>query len=163
LKGSLKTAMHIRKLAFAILLVFLIAGAHGQQEQRSVLLSANEIKQVASLYPKKGPESIKGSWQPTQADIDSLEANLSQVSHLESNYRNPLIRIDHPEQYFRQYIGVLQSSQKRIFVNAFYEVESEPNWRNRLVIVSDGATCFWHALYDPITATFSGLEINSRA
>jgi hypothetical protein len=100
-------------------------------------------------------------------DIESLERNLSQVSNLRATNWNSEIHINHPEEYFRQYVAVLSAGKKLIFVNAFCEdiknSSPSPDWRNHLEIIADGGTCVWHALYDPFTGKFSGLEINGRA
>ncbi len=51
-------------------------------------------------------------WQPTSADIESAEASLPQISALKAeNWGSRNIRIDHPEQYFRQYIGVIRNGK----------------------------------------------------
>jgi hypothetical protein len=72
------------------------------------------------------------------------------------------IHIDHPERYFRQYEPVLRAGKKLLYLNAFCD-EPPPNyWRKRLVIVADGATCYWQAFYDPERKSFSLLAINSR-
>jgi hypothetical protein len=98
-----------------------------------------------------------GSWQPIDADIDGLEARLQMVRSLKYSGR----RIDHPEQYFRQYVGVVQKRKKLIYVNAFcHEV---PYWRQSLVITLDGGACYWQAFYDPITHAFLSLMINGVA
>jgi hypothetical protein len=36
------------------------------------------------------------------------------------------------------------------------------DWRDHLVVVSDGATCYWLALFGPTTKTFVTLKINAR-
>ena len=102
-----------------------------------------------------------GSWQPTEADIDSLEASLPMVRSLKAENSGRGVRIDHPEQYFRQYVGVVQKRKRLIYINAFcHEV---PYWRQSLVIVLDGGACYWQAFYDPITHAFLSLMINGVA
>jgi hypothetical protein len=73
------------------------------------------------------------------------------------------IHIEHPEQYFRQYIAVKVSGQNRIFVNSFCDETPPSDWHDKLYVVTDGATCFWQALYDPATKLFSNLRIDARA
>ncbi|MGD0681084.1 MAG: hypothetical protein ABR990_03445 [Terracidiphilus sp.] len=155
--------MRIRKLIIVNFIILFIASVQGQQEQRWVLLPASEVAAVANFYPLNGPEKIKGSWQPSKMDLESLDANIPQIAGMNIKGWPSIIHIDHPEVYFRQYVPVFQSGEKRIFVNAFCDVQDEPNWRSRLVIVSDGATCFWHTLYDPATKKFTILYINPRA
>jgi hypothetical protein len=71
--------------------------------------------------------------------------------------------IDQPDQYFRQYLAVVVNGKKTIFVNALCSIEAGEDWRKRLIVVSDGGKCYWNAVYDPITQTFSNLVINGRA
>lgn len=155
--------MRARKWVVASLLILLISSGRAQQEQRFVLLPASEAKRAAEVYASTGPAQIKGSWQPAKADIDGLESNLPHIAELTPMGWTAKIRIQHPDQYYRQYLGVLVGGKRRIFVNAFCEVDDLSDWRERLVVVDDGATCFWHALYDPSSGTFSNLEINPRA
>jgi hypothetical protein len=151
--------MWMRKLMIASLLFFLISDAQGQQ-QRFVLLPASEAKTVADFYPKKGPEKIDGAWEATKSDLDGLEANLSHISELRGRGRTTGGYIKDPGKYFRQYTAVLQAGQKRIFINAFCESKPAPVWHDRIYIIMDGGSCVWHALYDPATGKFSGLEMN---
>jgi hypothetical protein len=104
-----------------------------------------------------------GSWEPSTEDIDGLEANLVQVTALKITGWSSNIHIEYPERYFRQYIGVSHRKQHRIYVNAFCDDPPPPDWRTHLYVVIDGATCYWQALYDPVTKTFSNLTINARA
>jgi hypothetical protein len=125
----------------------------GEQEQRYVLLPASEAAQVGN----------QASWQPTKSDIEGLEANLRHISDLQARGWKPAQHIDHPEQYYRQYLALLATGNKRkIFVNAFCDISSSPDWRSRLVLTVDGGSCYWHVTYDPATMKFSGLEINGR-
>ena len=155
--------MATRNLIVAGLLIFLITGVHGQQEQRYVLLPASEASNLARMYPKKGPERIDGSWQPTQTQIETLEANLPHVSDLKSFGAPKGETIKHPEQYYRQYLAVIRAGQSLIYVNALCQKQDISDWRNHVAIVMDGGSCFWQAWYDPATEKFLNLYINGRA
>lgn len=154
--------MRRRKLKVAILLLFLIQGTPGQQVERSVLLPSHEAKAVARRYSEARSERITGSWDPTKAELDGLEASLSQIPEMKINGLDSRIHIDNPEQYYRQYVAVFVEGKKRIFVNAICDAELLSDWHHRLVIASGGAKCFWQALYDPATSQFSNLRINAR-
>jgi len=155
--------MQTRTLTVALLLITLIPNMPGQQQLRSVLLPAHEAKSVSNRYSRERSEKIKGSWHPTKADLDGLEANLSQISDLEIFGWGSKIHIDHPDQYFRQYVAVLVDGKRKVFVNAFCDEEPPSNWHDHLFLVADGATCYWQVLYDPLTQKFSNLRINARA
>lgn len=115
------------------------------------------------MYPKNGSEKVTGIWQPSRADIENLEINLPQIAELTPKGWPPVVRIEHPPKYYRQYIGVSQGGKRRIFVNAFLNIAYAQDWRNRLVVVRDGDIGFWHAMYDPASQKFSDFEINPHA
>jgi hypothetical protein len=151
------------KLIIASLLFLFIQNTMGQQEQRWVLLPSHEVQAVSNRYARERAEKYDGSWQPTKADLDGLEANLSQISALEIYGWENRIHIEHPEQYYRQYVAVMVSGKRMIFVNAFREEKPPSDWRERLHIVIDGANYYWQAIFDPTTQQFSNLRINARA
>lgn len=131
-----------------------------QQSERYVLLPNREAKSIPARRP--GEAFNKTDWKPTAADIAGLEGSLPQIRELKAEGWNSKVRIDHPEKYFRQYVAVSVSGANLIYVNAFCD-EPPPSWHHRVYIVADGATCYWQALYDPATKTFSRLTINARA
>ena len=129
----------------------------------SVLLPASETD-AFKLY-LGDPKVTVQSWQPSQADLDSLERNLPQISSLRENAPGPGRHIENPEKFFRQYLAIVQSGKKQIFVNAIcFDVGNYSiDWRHHLQFVYDGGACFWRAFYDPTTQKFSNLMINGRA
>lgn len=142
--------MQIQKLIF-IMLLMLVINAQAEQAIQFVVLPAHVAKGI----------SRQGTWKPTKADIEGVEANISQVSNLKAEGWSPAIHIDHPERYFRQYVPILRDKQKMVYVNAFCDAPAY--WRTQLVVVADGATCYWQALYNPATKKYSHLMINARA
>jgi hypothetical protein len=150
-----------RRVVLGAMLLLFGLGSHSQQQIKSVLLPASAAATVHKIRGGEGFAMI--GWVPAKEDIDSLETDLSEVAGLNAEGWSASIRIEHPEQYFRQYVGVVRSGQKLIYVNAFCETQLPLDWRDRLYVVDDGATCFWQALYDPSTRTFTHLTINARA
>jgi hypothetical protein len=130
-------------------------------------LSKEESSTRFVLLPAKAAKWIakSGTWQPTKMDIDGLEASLRQVSSLRAENwpANMPIAIDHPEQYFRQYIAVIRKGRKLIYINAFCHDFPVSCWRQQLVLINDGGSCCWQALYDPVKSEFSALRINGVA
>jgi len=142
--------MKIRNLIFIMLLV-LAASVEAEPAAHFVVLSARAARGISS----------QGTWKPTKADIEGAETNLSQVSHLKAEGWGPVVHIDHPERYFRQYVPILRAGQKVIYINAFCDAPAY--WRTQFVVVADGATCYWQALYNPATQKYLHLTINARA
>jgi hypothetical protein len=137
-----------------LVLSILVTGAGAQQEANFVVLPANQLH---------GLIATEGTWSPAKIDIERAETNLSQIANLkaDNDVPNSTFRLDHLEQYFRQYVPVRREGRKLLYVNAFCNPESD--WRTRLVIVFDGKSCFWQALYDPATKKYSHLKINGIA
>jgi hypothetical protein len=106
-----------------------------------------------------------GAWEPTKEDIDGLEVSLGQVSQLkpEDWPASSSVRIEHPERYFRQYVGVVRGGKKMIYVNAFCSEIAPLDWQKRLVVILDGGACVWQAIYDPSAKRFRSLRINGVA
>lgn len=113
---------------------------------------------LAAKIPR-GIVASQGTWSPSTADISKAERDIAQIATLPANYAR--VHIDHPDSYFRQYVPIRQAGRKLLYVNAFCEAPTY--WRTQLVIVSDGGTCFWQALFDPETDTYSNLTVNGRA
>jgi hypothetical protein len=136
--------------SFVLLLSTFVLVGQAQQESHFVLLSAK--------LPRGIVES-QGTWNPSAADIAKAENSIAQIAMLPGNYTQ--VHIDHPDTYFRQYVPIQQAGRRLLYVNAFCEAPSY--WRTQLVIVMDGGTCYWQALYDPATNKYSSLTINGRA
>jgi hypothetical protein len=133
-----------------MVLCMLFLGAKAQQEVKFTVLS---------VKIPRGYVATQGSWSPSTTDIAKAEGSISQIASLKGNYAS--LHIDHPEQYFRQYLAIRQRGRNLLYINAFCEAPSY--WRTQIVIVTDGGSCFWQALYDPATGKYSDLTINGRA
>lgn len=145
----------------AVVLALCAVGAHAQPEEQALILPQSEAKPMVgkTMEPKL---VTTGTWDPTETEVGPLEANLNQIanlSHANSSYR----RIEHPEKYFRQYLGLLAGSRKFIYVNAFCGInDGKPprEWRSKLVVIWDGGSCVWQAIYDVSTNKFISLSVN---
>ena len=153
--------MFIRRFAVFSLFVALLGAAQTPPNQRYVVLASNSTPIIPACYACD--VDSYGSWDPSKPDIDGLEAGLSIVSGMKIKGWPSKVHIEHPERYFRQYIGVSHREQRRIYINAFCVDPPPSDWRIHLYTVTDGDRCFWQALYDPVTKTFSDLTINARA
>lgn len=120
-------AIFICKVIGALILFVIIC--YAQQSGTSVLLPESAATTVSICTGKK--EICKG-WKPTKEDIQGLEANLSQISHLKSNWRDANIHIDYPKRYFWQYLSVTITGENLIYVNAFC-VSCCSRWGNLLL------------------------------
>ena len=128
------------------------------------LLPQTEVSTYIRVY-LVNPRIAVQSWEPTQSDVDALEADLAQIVNLRESGWDHSRRIENPDQYFRQYLAIILSGKKQIFVNASSQIENDGSseWHHQLQVVVDGGKCFWQAYYDPITRKFSNLQPNARA
>ena len=140
-------------------LSFLLLGGAAQapQEQRFVVLPSHSVPTISARV--MDDVDSHGSWEPATADIEGLERSLSRVSELKVTGWTSKTRIEHPERYFRQYIGVSHRNQ-RASHKCVSRCTPPSDWRSHLYVVVDGATCYWQALYDPSTKSFSNHAIN---
>ena len=145
-----------------IVVLATLANAQAPEVLRYVTLPPHSQASVAPvLLWDKGSYA---SWVPNEMEIQGLEANLSQISELKiRGYESTRLRIEHPEKYFRQYVGVKHNGKRRIYINAFCDDPPPSDWRSRLYVVIDGDIGYWHAFYDPDTKFFSDLTINVMA
>lgn len=138
-----------------------------QLEKRYVVLPPTESENAARYFPRWPQETVNGTWALSQPDIDGLESNVHHVADI--SFPNPAYkgaRIPHPEEYFRQYAGVLVDHRKIVFVNALCReagTKYETYWREKFVLVFDGGDCYWNVRYDPETKQFSQLMVNGVA
>jgi len=148
-------------IAICVCIVGSLGNAHAQQDRPYVVLTAPG-KWAAQIPFEQVDVGSYGSWRPSAPDIASLEAALPNISKMAAVNWKSAVQIEHPRSYFRQYIGVSHRGARRVLINASCD-GPPPYWHERLFIVTDGGTCFWQALYDPATKTFSDLTVNGRA
>jgi hypothetical protein len=151
----------LQHLIITVLLSVLSVAQTTEVQRSVVLLPHSEPPYQPNLIWDKGSYA---SWIPSRTEIEVMEAKLPQISEMKiRGYESTPIRIEHPEKYFRQYIGVRHHGKRRIYVNAFRDDPPPSNWQKRFYVVMDGDLGCWHTFYDTETQTFSDLTINPRA
>ena len=147
----------MRSLRVLVLSILAIS-VQAQQEANFVVLPAKELGTLIAT---------QGTWRPAKIDIETAEASISQIATLkvdeDGDESNSTFRIDHPERYFRQYVPIRREGRKLLYVNAFRTPLSTSDWHTHLVVVFDGQSSFWQALYDPATNKYSHLKVNGIA
>lgn len=158
-----KKSMWRRNSILSVCLVLAFAAIlHGQKRNRSVVLPESAAQQIAQPCSRPGPPKFDGTWKPTDADIHAMESRLTRVSRLRSKSGVIGARIEHPDRYYRQYVGIIVGKRKLIYINAFCDDEPPSYWQERPVNVCDGG-CSWGVVYDIVTGEFSHLELNGVA
>ena len=141
------------------LILFFSSILYSQEQKPFVVLRSADAKVFKNLCSRTGLPKFDSAWQPSEGDIRTMESRLSRISLLQEKQRN--VKIEHPEQYFRQYVGIILGKRKLIYINAFCIAVT--SWRQRGVNVCDGGNCFWGVLYDSETHEFSDLNVNGNA
>jgi hypothetical protein len=103
----------------------------------------------------------KESWTPGRSDVLKLEEKLESYLKKAAAKRSPTLW-SKLAPYKRQYIGIMRNGRKVIFTNFFCNA-FEVDWKTKPVVVDDGGDCFFNVLYDPVSTTFSDLQINGEA
>lgn len=161
---SMNTSLRIPLL---VILFLAVAGRCFAQQSDYVVLDSSEAAAAVKQCSRWAPE-IEGSWNPTKEDVAKLEANLRKISALKADSCCALrASIEHPEKFIRQYVGIIVGGRKLVYVNAFFPEDNllqskpgRPDWRKVALIICDGGEYFWGVIFDPCTATFSGLAMN---
>ncbi len=105
-------------------------------------------------------------WMPTPRDVAEAETRLR--GFLQSSPATAYEAIDEKEwilkelpNYKRQYVGVVIDGEKQIFINAFCRSDSL-DWKQEMVFVLDGGSCYFRIYYSIGSKSFSRLEVNGR-
>ena len=150
----------MRYLISALLLILVVfATCVGQTKTRWVLLPETEADHAKQLCSRPAPPKFQGTWKPAEADLQTMESRLSRISKLRTQGGIVGVLIEHPDRYYRQYLGIVIDDHKFIFINAFCDDKPDDSWREMLVDVCDGG-CSWGVVYDIATGKFSHLEMN---
>jgi hypothetical protein len=146
----------------AFLLCSGTGASFAQEDQRYVVLPQSEAKTIVRHKLLEESMEISGTWMPEQSDVDVLESQFTQVTEL-SRKNSAGRQVQHPETYFRQYVGVMEGSRKLIYVNAFCWIDNgnpPRDWRIQLIEIWDGGSCVWQALYDVSAKRFVAVSVN---
>ena len=155
-----------RKLFIASLLGLCAMTIPAQPQQRWVVLPQTEAKTLIGTEVLGLPGKITGTWEPKQDDVAGMEASFHQISDLSRKGFSGR-QVGDPARYFRQYLGLLQGDRKLIYLNAFCGFNNNSlapkNWREHLVVIYDGGSCVWRAIFDVSTKRFVSLSVNGFA
>lgn len=127
-----------------------------------VLMPAVAMNEISGYF--SSASKLRGSWTPSQAELDGLESQLELIATMRSEGPIGGLQSLHPERAYRQYFAVIVGERKVIFVSSF-DSDRPPAayWRTHAVQVSDGGSSVWRVIYDPRTRQFEHLTTNGRA
>lgn len=136
--------------------------------QYGTILSSDKGEKIMNQCSRSIPENIDKYFDLTKENIELLESNFRKVLAIKSTIRYPFVgwKVDKLENYGFQYLGIVISNRKYIYLNAFI-IDSEDdftnwykNWKVDPIVICDGGDGYWGALFDLETGSFSQLSIN---
>lgn len=116
---------------------------------------------VPELAPWGASGPIEGVWTPSAGDIAPLEAQIedyAKTSDSGAGNPPPTTLID----YKRQYAGILEGGERKIFVNGFCWTDGD-SWTSQTYIVMDGGDCYFAAVFNVDRQRFERFRFNGNA
>jgi len=145
------------------LLLALLAGAalNGCASRvYSAVLGTDQGEIVAEQCSRPNPPRHESSWTPGPEDIRQLEQDLPALqAQVPAAWRDSM-PVGDPKAYVRQYFGILAHGRRLIYVNAFREPMANKEWQRYAIVLCDGGSGAWGAVYDPASRGFSDFAVN---
>ena len=106
------------------------------------------------------------SYDPTDADIEAAEKIMRQGFEDQKKETRNNIGGKSPDDYNRQFVGAIdENGDKLIYVNCFCkkEIEYFKDWKDKIIHVADGGSCFFHATINLTKNKYTNFSINGDA
>lgn len=147
-----------------ICLMFLMCCSLFAQSYKSATLPESEAENISNQCSRPNPPKFTKTWKPTDADTKAMEAKFSDLKKLKVEECCSLnFKVEHPENFHLQYVGIVIKGKKFIYINAFAGSEPPKWWKEKADMVCDGGRGFWGVLYNTETGKFSDLAVNGVA
>jgi hypothetical protein len=145
--------------ALSLIAIALSATACGTNEPalppRVAVLQPNYAQETLKQCSRASPNGVSAGWAIPTAIALQIETDLAKLDRQ--------IPGGDPRNYYRQYVGIVQSGHRRVYINAFAPdtlEKGDNSWESVPTGACDGGDLFWGAVYDPSSHTFSELEFN---
>jgi len=142
------------------LVLFVAPVLFSNDKERSVILPESAASALlARTCSRPGPPKFEATWTPTSEDVQTMETQFARLESLA--VKNKLEQMRRPNNYYRQYVGIIAGGRKLIYINAFCNLDKKPPayWRDKPVMNCDGG-CDWGVVYDTVSRSFADLQIN---
>ena len=126
-----------------------------------VILPASTAREVLDQCSRAVPSTMDGTWEPTDSDINAMEAILPRVlaSHPEAR------QVDFSDLlkgWQRQYVGTVRGGKRFVYGNYFpiSDTNEMVGWREQPMIVCDGGPQFFGAEFDISAKRITRIDFN---
>jgi len=161
----------MKHILFTILLFTLfVSGVNSQKTiapASSVIVDTSIGKKILHQCSRDNPGMVDSFWMPTKSNIDILEKNFNNILGIKStgcciNGK----QVDSSKNFACQYLGVVIKGKRYIYINAFV-IEMLDHYKRNFkdltkapIVICDGGSSFWGALFNIDTKEFSDLNFN---
>ena len=143
-------------IAIALLATACGATKHALQP-RVTILHANHAHDLLEQCSRPTPDGISAGWDIPPKLATQIETDLPKLANKIPGHN--------PHVFFRQYVGIVQSGKRLVYINAFAPntlEKRDDSWKSKPTGACDGGDQFWGVVYDPAARTFSDLEFNGE-
>lgn len=125
-----------------------------------VALGPDQLDLVSEQCSRPNPPHHDSVWQPGPADLQGAEQELAQLDALAPADCCGAARPGDPKAYRRQYFGIVAGGRRLLYANAFLEPMANKEWKDYAIVVCDGGSGAWGAVYDPRERRWTDLHFN---
>jgi hypothetical protein len=127
---------------------------------RYAALGPDQLELAAEQCSRPNPPRYESTWQPGPEDLTGAEQELAQLDALAPADCCGAARPGDPKAYQRQYFGIVSGGRRLLYANAFLDSMPNKEWQHYAIVVCDGGSGAWGAVYDPRQRRWSELRFN---
>ncbi len=148
-------------IPFVLLLFASCGSGNYETEINRVIFPANATPEMLKQCSRATPSPGEATWQPTDADVDKMEASLPKTLEGLAQARQVnfagLLR-----NWQRQYVGIVRGGRRLIYGNYFPldDTNELAQWRKQPMTVCDGGPRFFGAEFDVAAERMTRIDFN---
>jgi hypothetical protein len=127
---------------------------------RYALLGPDQLALAAEQCSRPNPPHVDSVWQPSPEELKQAEADLPQLDALAPADCCGNAPPGDARAYQRQYFGIVSGGKRLLYANAFLDTMPNKEWQQYAIVVCDGGSGAWGAVYDPKQRRWSDLRFN---
>lgn len=156
----------MKKLSFTFAFILILATVYSQEEINYAIMPSKFGQKTISQCSRWYPEKVDSFFEITSKEATLLVSKFSEIKNTKSKLCcNERAKITNINQYGYQFIGVVISGKKYIYINAFdmeFVTQIKRDWKKEPFTVCDGGSYYWGVLFDLKTTKFSKLAFNGE-